>query len=200
MVLLSKAIDAWVHIHLLPRVEFCQKIRCHRQIMPRQIKHRRQLLIELAIPYRTIMILLKVLQLPIADLSRNFLDNVILGLADIYHETMLWVLLWKWLVTCIIPYLFFICNRVFLCRFGLFLFRQLNTAVNFNWYDRMCEDQARPVILIKSNFRLTILIIVVIAADIVGVIFRNAGLFIPAVRGSFRKICYKVDFVVDITV
>lgn len=64
----------------------------------------------------------------------------------------------------------------------------------------MCEDQARPVILIKSNFRLAILIIVVIAADIVGVICRNAGLLIPAVRGSFRKICLKVDFVVDITV
>ena len=95
MVLLSKAIDAWVHIHLLPRVEFGQKIRCHRQIMPRQIKHRRQLLIELAIPYRAIMILLKVLQSPITDLSRNFLDNVILGLADIYHETMLRVLLRK---------------------------------------------------------------------------------------------------------
>lgn len=123
-----------IHVSLLPRMQFSQKISCNRQVMPCKIKQRWKLLVVLSVPYCAFMVLFKIPQTPIAIFSSYFLDHIVLCLSNIDHDTMLWIFTRKRLIACIINILnnwllWLRCNLLF-NFFDSFKSRLLN---NFRW-------------------------------------------------------------------
>ena len=90
-ILAGDALNAWKHVDFLPRMKFRQEVGSNRQVMPRQIIHRRQFLAFLLVSNGSFVIFLEILQFPIAHFFRNFLDHVILRLANVDHKPMLGV-------------------------------------------------------------------------------------------------------------
>lgn len=106
MILARQTVYPGVHINFLPQIELGQEVRSYCQVVPREVKHSRQLLIRLPVPNRTIMIFFKVLQTPVTYLPRHFLNHIVLSLAHIDYKTVLRVFLRERLVAVIVFNLF----------------------------------------------------------------------------------------------
>jgi hypothetical protein len=60
--------------------------------MPRQIVNNRDFLASLPIPNSAFMVLLKVFKLPIANFPRDFLNDVVFCLTNVYNKPVLGIL------------------------------------------------------------------------------------------------------------
>ena len=141
-----------IHVSLLPRMQFSQKISCNRQVMPCKIKQRWKLLVVLSVPYCAFMVLFKIPQTPIAIFSSYFLDYIVLCLSNIDHDTMLWIFTRKRLIACIINilnnWLLWLRCNLLLNFFDSFESRLLN---NFRWLFLNKLQQYITVYAISKN-------------------------------------------------
>ena len=70
--------------------------------MPCQVVHLGQLLAGFPVSDCTFVVLLQVAEFPIADLACDFSDHIVLSLADVHDQSVLWIVAAETLVRVVI--------------------------------------------------------------------------------------------------
>ena len=88
MVFASDALNAREHINFLPGMQFSYEIWRHTQVVPSNIKLVGKFA-HLAISHPALMILLEISQFPVQVSSRYLLNDIVLSLLHVNHDSLL---------------------------------------------------------------------------------------------------------------